>query len=842
MEPTTAFSAWQAIIRQCADAMALFDQTGEIGFANEAWDGLWTVSPGAAPFVAALHPEFPAILARLDAGAANVSVRLRLGAPEDAPRWLNLSVSRIDDGATVRFLAVAADSTDHELLSRQMKLARLVMDATARVGIVTDRAGAAVFVNASFERLFGYRREDVIGRKPIDLLSGVGTDPRQCGRVRRRLAAGRTAASAEMLLYDARGQEVWTSVTTQTVLNPRGETVSYVLLLEDVGESRKIRTMQRVVLDAIAKDRPLAEVADLLCRQIRRIAPDVTPSILRVDPEGRVHPVAAPGLPAAFAALIDGAAIGPMAGSCGAAAWSGRPVLSRDIETDPNWAPFRHLPLAAGLRACWSSPIRGKDGRTLGAFAFYFPERRGPNAWHRRIVAASLGLCALAIDRYEAQAEIERLAYHDSLTELPNRSRLRDGFEALKARPRGLERAAFFFIDIDNFKDVNDTLGHAAGDDLLAATARTLKALVGRDDILVRHGGDEFVIVLPGADADDATAFAEKVRAAFREPVRIGDTRAAAAMSIGVSLYPDDGADADTLLTNADAAMYAAKRSGRGGACRFDPAMRREAEDRVALSHALREALAGDRLTLHFQPQVWAGTGVLRGVEALARWRDPVLGDVSPSRFIPIAEEYGLIGALGRWSLHAAAAQLASWRAEGLAVPQVSVNLSPSQLQDPALVETVARAIVDRGLRPGDLTLELTEGALMQHPTTAVETARTLSALGVCISLDDFGAGYSNMARLAQLPIGELKIDRSFMIGIAEDANARAVASIAVQIGKALRMTVVAEGVETPEQKQVLQELGCDVLQGYLCAPAMPAERLADWLIDPARQARRDAA
>ena len=304
-------------------------------------------------------------------------------------------------------------------------------------------------------------------------------------------------------------------------------------------------------------------------------------------------------------------------------------------------------------------------------------------------------------------------------------------------------------------------------------------------------------------------------------------------LSIGASVYPDDGLDAETLLINADAAMYEAKRSGRNRHRLFDPGIRHARDERLTCSRALREALSSGGLSLHYQPQIWTGSGVLRGVEALARWRDPVLGEVPPSRFIPLAEECGLIDALGEWSLQEAARQLAQWRAAGLAVPGVSVNISPLQLQGERLPWVISRVIAQNGLRPDDLTIEITEGALMDDRAACIDTARAIAALGVRLSMDDFGTGYSNLARLAQLPIRELKIDRSLMTRIADDADARAVANIAVQIGKTLRMSVVAEGVETMDQKGILQDFGCDVLQGYLYSPGLPADCLEQWLLAP---------
>ena len=467
----------------------------------------------------------------------------------------------------------------------------------------------------------------------------------------------------------------------------------------------------------------------------------------------------------------------------------------------------------------------------IGTFAFYFRECRAPSRWHQRIVDACVHLSALAIERKEARAQIARLAYHDMLTGLPNRTQLRQLVnQAIEGCPDG-SRIALVFLDLDHFKDVNDTLGHSVGDELLVELTRRLRARVRPGDLLGRLGGDEFVMVLPNCDPAKASLTATSITEALASPLRLGDREVPMSASIGISIYPDSATDIDTLIQQADAAMYQAKEAGRATYRFFNADMNRLAEQRLVYSAALRNAIANDALTLHYQPQTRTDDGSIYGAEALARWQDPDLGEVPPLKFIRLAEECGLIEQIGMRSIREACRQLAAWRQAGLDVPCVSVNLSPINFQNRGLAAVVAETLAANGLPPEALMLEITESVLMNERSVAIETMNALRKLGVGLSLDDFGTGYSSLSRLAHLPIRELKIDRSFMRDIESDASALAVTTAVIRFGQALKMTVVAEGVETEGQREVLKALGCDVVQGYLFAPALPPEAFERWLL-----------
>ena len=329
---------------------------------------------------------------------------------------------------------------------------------------------------------------------------GRYTDRRTLVRLRRWICDGR-GGEEEILAYDRNGDEIWVSASVKAFRNERGRIKYMFALLTDITETKQLRSLQQLIMGALADEIPITEIADQLCRRVEEIAPDVVSSLLHIDAGGLMHPLGGPSLPDDYSRALDGVAIGPDVGYCGSAAYYGKPVLAEDLDTDPRWQPFKTRPLEVGLRACWSTPIKAKDGRVIGTFAFYFRECRAPSRWHQRIVDACVDLGALAIERKEARAQIARLAYYDMLTGLPNRARLRDLIaEATAACPAG-KHVALAFLDVDNFKDVNDTLGHSAGDELLVEFAQRLRGRIQPGDMLGRLGGDEFVIVLPNRDA-----------------------------------------------------------------------------------------------------------------------------------------------------------------------------------------------------------------------------------------------------------------------------------------------------------------------------------------------------
>ena len=420
-------------------------------------------------------------------------------------------------------------------------------------------------------------------------------------------------------------------------------------------------------------------------------------------------------------------------------------------------------------------------------------------------------------ERKEAEERIRELAYHDVLTGLPNRRLLRDRLEhAMANAQRGRHHLAVLFIDLDRFKNVNDSMGHAAGDLLLREVASRLRCCVRDVDTVARLGGDEFVVVLENLEEEvDAVSVANKIQTAFSLPISVDKQTLHVTTSIGIALYPDDGNDADTLMQNADTAMYQAKAAGCNNYQFFAPFMNTQAREKLVLEHTLQDALAREEFQLHYQPIYDLGSGALMGAEALIRWQSPEHGLVSPERFIPIAEETGVIVPIGDWVLRQVCRDLVAWQTKGLKPPRIALNFSPRQFRQPSLVSRIRATLEATGVSATQLELEVTESALMERPEQAARQLRELKSLGMGIVIDDFGTGYSSLAYLKRFPIDKLKIDRSFVRDLLSDKSDREITLAVIALSHNLGLRVVAEGVEEQAQADFLHHHMCDFVQGF---------------------------
>jgi len=438
--------------------------------------------------------------------------------------------------------------------------------------------------------------------------------------------------------------------------------------------------------------------------------------------------------------------------------------------------------------------------------------------------------------RKDAEEQIRRLAYYDPLTGLPNRLLFSEQLgKAISQAARHGRHVAIMFIDLDNFKRVNDTLGHKAGDELLRlASARLASVLRAQDSLsrntvdagsthsIARLGGDEFIVQLTDVQrADDAAMVAQRLVDALNEPVTLQGTEVFVGGSVGVAMYPDDGADIDTLLMNADTAMYRAKAAGRGGFQLYDRSMNALALERLRMETRLRRALERNEFVLHYQPRVDVVTGRIVGAEALIRWQHPERGLLPPAEFIPLVEDAGLVIPIGEWAIQTVCAQSAAWTREGLDAVPVAVNLASTHLKERDLPALVARALEVHGVPATCLEIEVTESILLAEPELSISIAQQLATMGVQLSIDDFGTGYSSLAYLKKLPIAALKIDRSFVRDLVTDPDDEAIVTAIIALAHSLKLKVVAEGVETPAQLAFLQAVACDEYQGFLTSRAV---------------------
>jgi diguanylate cyclase (GGDEF)-like protein len=555
--------------------------------------------------------------------------------------------------------------------------------------------------------------------------------------------------------------------------------------------------------------------------------------LLLDENSARLRYGAAPSLPDAYAKAVDGMPVGAKAGSSGAAAYRREAVVVADITTDPLCEDYKIPAAEHGIRSCWSTPILSHQGAVLGVFSMYSKEPREPTDAETNLINVATHIAGIAIERKLAEDRIQFMATHDALTGLPNRTLLNDRLSQAVLYAQRYDRwVTVLFVDLDNFKFINDSLGHNAGDELLKTIAKRMVNCVRATDTVVRIGGDEFVVVVfdQPKDVDVISETVLKIQSAIAEPVRLEGHDLRVTSSIGVANYPDNGVDANTLLANADAALYRAKDFGRDNFQFYTSELNTKIHGRFLLQEELRNAVARSEFVLHYQPQVDLRTGRLFALEALVRWKHPKLGMVPPIKFIPMAEETGLIMPIGDWVLREACRQNKAWQDAGLPPVTVSVNVSARQFRERNLVARVAGVLKGSGLDAKHLELEVTESLIMQDVDLAVSTMEELRRLGVQLSIDDFGTGYSSLSALKSFPVSRLKIDKSFIDGLLADENDRAVANAIISLGRTLNLRVIAEGVETEAQADFLRSVNCDEMQGYLFSKPRPASEIEDLL------------
>jgi diguanylate cyclase (GGDEF)-like protein len=525
-------------------------------------------------------------------------------------------------------------------------------------------------------------------------------------------------------------------------------------------------------------------------------------------------------------------------GLCGRAIRSRRACIINDYLADPDTRAFHATARKGRTGSAAGFPLLA-HGDVVGIIMFIAIEKDTFTPEFSELLQRLADNVSFALENYDradakkkADERIEYLASHDSLTRLPNREMFNGLLRhAIEVASRHDRQFALLFIDLDRFKLINDSLGHDAGDMLLVEIADRLRGRLRASDVVARLGGDEFVVLLEEiTERDDVERIAGDVLTALSQPLQLSGHECHTTASIGIAMYPSDGQDAQTLTKSADMAMYLAKEDGKNGFRFFSKEIKAQSIERLTLESALRRALERDQFSLYYQPKVDMASGQITGVEALLRWMHPDLGVVPPGQFIPLAEETGLIVPIGRWVLNEACAQNMDWQRRGLLPLTMAVNLSPRQFADPHLLHDVDEALFASGMSPVLLQLEVTESMVMRNVSRAIRVLDAIQSRGIRLAIDDFGTGYSSMSLMKQFPIDTIKIDRSFVRDLPNDSEDQAIAQAIISLGKALGMTVIAEGVETVEQREFLRVHACDEMQGFLFSKPLPARELTELL------------
>jgi diguanylate cyclase (GGDEF)-like protein len=515
------------------------------------------------------------------------------------------------------------------------------------------------------------------------------------------------------------------------------------------------------------------------------------------------------------------------------------PCIMNDFLTREQTAHWHTLARGGGTRSGAGFPLLKKGSESVGVLLFLAAEEDVFTGDLVELLAKLAENISFALDNFDradektkADERIEYLASHDSLTGLPNREMFNELLHhAIEAARRHRRQFAVLFIDLDRFKIINDSLGHEAGDILLVEIANRLRHNLRSSDIVARLGGDEFVVMLEqAARREDIEVLTRKLLSVVSEPIQLSGHECHTTASIGVAMFPADGSDVHTLTKNADMAMYLVKEDGKNDFRFFTKQVKMQSIERLTLETSLRHALDRNEFSLHYQPKVDLATRQITGVEALLRWTHPERGMLPPAQFIPLAEETGLIVPIGCWVLKEACAQNMAWQRRGLRPVSMAVNLSPRQFVDENLLHDIDEALAASGMSPVLLQLEVTESMVMRNVSRAVKVLDAIQSRGIRLAIDDFGTGYSSMSLMKQFPIDTIKIDRSFVRDLPKDSEDQAITQAIISMGKALGMTVIAEGVETAEQETFLRNHACDEMQGYLFSKPVPPEQLAELL------------
>jgi diguanylate cyclase (GGDEF)-like protein/PAS domain S-box-containing protein len=790
------FNAFPSLV-WCADAR------GEVSFVNQAWEdytGRSAEKERGLRWLESVHADDRNRIAREWDEALGLrrplDTQYRLLRGDGAYGWVHHCAVPVNDqlGRLTGYLGTCNDITEQraaelKALAKEQEIRMLADNVPVLIAYFDAKDLRCRFANKAYAHTWGWNEDSILGRTVQEVIGAEGY--REIAPHIERVVRGE-AVTYERTIRAADGAERILEVNLRPQRGELGRTVAAFVLIHDITRHRRAEQSVRESEERLRKFSGAIQVG-VVFHEEGRIT-DCNEALLRL-------------IGYKYEELV------------------GSEVISYVTP------PFRDQALDVvrkGLEHAYESEVVAKDGTVI------------PVEFEGRVMPFGDKVYRISVvrdirRRKASQARIDFMAHHDLLTGLPNRALLLDRMEFVlaTARRRGTQ-AAILFIDLDNFKTVNDSLGHAAGDALLKIIATRIPRALRGVDVVSRHGGDEFLVVLPDLEGDHGPVpVAEKLLAAISEPMELEGQSISVSPSIGIALFPRDGDTPDALIKNADAAMYLAKERGRSNYQFFNERLAEDAFRALTLETRMREALRDEKFLVHYQPQMRVDTGAITGVEALIRWPQKDGTWIEPNDFIPVAQQRGLIRGIGKWVLREACRQNVAWQKAGLAPLPVAVNLSSVQFRQRDFVREVEQALADTGLDPRYLAFELTESMLMGDTNDMVRTLEGLKDLGVKLAIDDFGTGHSSLMHLKRFPIDKLKIDRTFVRDTPDDADDCAITGAIVDLARNMGITSIAEGVDRPEQLSFLRDRGCEEAQGYLFCRAMPPDDLAAWLSRP---------
>jgi diguanylate cyclase (GGDEF)-like protein/PAS domain S-box-containing protein len=796
------------------------------------------------PELGDMRPVFMALLDNVPEASHRENEIVTRSGERRLIRWNN-TLLRSVDGGVIGAASIGEDITEQaksqEALRQNEGRTRSIVDSALDAVVVMDAGGRITDWNAQAERTFGWTREQVLGKLLADTIVPARHREAHARGLRGFLETGAGPIFNRRIEISAMHRE-GREFPVELAVSPVRVAGAWIFsaFIRDLSDRRdaenRIKRLNRVhavlsgISTLIVRARDRGELFKEACRMAVEDGQFLAAWVGIVDRGAmKIVPVASTGVDMVFFAeiedrlsLLEDAPTGH--GTAAVAVREARAVVVNHVETDPQ-VHYKGAHADQGIRATVSLPLLVAD-EAVGVFCLHASEAGFFDEAELKLLAGLARDVAYAMDHIDKQDRLDYLAYYDVLTGLANRSLFLERVaQYMRSAVSGKHRLALFLIDIERFKNINDSLGQPAGDALLRQVAEWLTRNAGDANLVARIGADHFAVVLPEIkrEGNVARLLEKSIKGFLEQPFRLDEAVFRIAAKVGVALYPEDGGNADILLKRAEAALKEAKASGERYVF-YAQRMSDTSAGTLSLENQLRQAIDKGEFVLHYQPKVNLVTGKLTGAEALIRWNDPQTGLVPPGRFIPVLEETGLIHEVGRWAVQTAVDDYLRWRAAGLPAVRIAVNVSPLQLRSRAFIEEIRSAIgIDAHAADG-LELEITENLIMEDMKHSIASLQAIRAMGVSIAIDDFGTGFSSLSYLARLPVDTLKIDRSFVVDMTSGPQGLALVSTVITLAHALKLKVVAEGVETEEQSRLLRVLGCDEMQGYLFSKPVPGE------------------
>lgn len=739
-----------------------------------------------------------------------------------------------DAGKLRRVMQISSEATlrlrEESTKNERLRLLAGFLDRTGLALAVTDAQGKALHINSGFAEIFGYGPEEILGKSAFCVFGP--NEAAVLAGVRSGVLEGNSFTGTEMA-FCKKGHRLWVSLQANPIFSQDGKLENVVTVLNDVTRLKLLEILHNKAMEGMARNTPSERLLQLLCGDVEQICPKYCLAVFRAHQDGCLSLLAAPS---GRVPILDRQALRIAAKNSPAAqaAFFGGAVSEDDIAGNPGYAKnMKRIFHGMGVNSCRTEAVMAEEGRVLGVVGLYreSPEDGGVSLdWLTGLLSR---LCRVILEREESLSSVQRLSLYDRVTGLPNRDLLLANAERLLAgAPLYVTEKplAVFCLVMDGFPGVCRTYSPEECDLIVTLTAQRLQHAKDEQDIAGRLSSGEFVLIVPDCPAEKALEKARRLQTALSRPCGLEDHEFTPSISAGISLSPENGAGAEILVSSAIKALSQDKGHKKGDIRFFSTELTQRTRNSLSLESRLRRALQRGRLHLRYQPQFYIANGMLYGVEALCRWNDAKFGAVSPARFIPLIEEAGLIDALSHWVLREACAQLGDWRKRGVPVPTMSVNLSSPNFHDAELPDRIAANLGEHGLCAGDLTLELTERAVLDEDPLTMAGIGKARDLGFGLSLDDFGTGYSSLRCLLNLPLSEIKLDRSFVSNLPSAETNRCLSQAVIHMGRKLNLTVLAEGVETMEQYNLLKAQQCHAAQGFLLARPMSASELESWL------------